>query len=201
MKVILNNSQHDFPKKIGDLNLAWYQQGRICVSRKQNPRMLQKQNMTIIQINQITKALWETLNPHFKNDLALYALSYKKEYPGLRKRGISSYAVFLMVIHALIKRFSISFEHQAICIAVLKGLLSPLSVKKAVQLKLLKPVKGSYQMNQVAYSSQKINYKKIISYNLLEYNEIVMALDYEGGPPSKSTIRRLIGYSAPLELF
>ncbi|HOD53576.1 MAG TPA: hypothetical protein PKJ08_03515 [Candidatus Cloacimonadota bacterium] len=150
MKVIMKENQHDFPKKIGDLSLAWYQQGRICVSRKQNPRSLQKQNINLIQINQITKTLWQTLHPHFKKDMALYALQYKKKYPGLRKRGISSYAVFLMIIHALIKRFSIAYENQDVGLAILKNLISVLSVKKAVQLKLLKIVRDDYQLNHEA---------------------------------------------------
>ncbi len=150
MKVMMKDKQHDFPKKIGDMNLAWYQQGLICVSRKQTPRTLQKQNMSIIQINQITKALWQTLNPHFKKDLALYALQYKKDYPGLRKRGISSYAVFLMIVHALIKRFSIAYENQNDCLAILQKLISPLSVKKAVEIWLLKVVRDYYQLNHQA---------------------------------------------------
>jgi len=156
MKVIMKDKQHDFPKKIGDLNLAWYQQGRICVSRKKNPRSLQKQNMSIIQINQITKALWESLHPHFKKDLAFYALQYKKDYPGLRKRGISSYAVFLIIVHALIKRFSIAYENQDDCLAILQKLISPLSVKKAVEIRLLKPVMGYYQLNHraIRYSQE-----------------------------------------------
>jgi len=150
MKVIMKENQHDFPKKIGDLSLAWYRQGRICISRKQNHRSLQKQNISLIQINQITKTLWQTLHPHFKKDMALYALQYKKKYPGLRKRGISSYAVFLMIIHALIKRFSIAYENQDIGLAILKNLISVLSVKKAVQLKLLKIVRDYYQLNHEA---------------------------------------------------
>jgi len=156
MKVILKDKQRDFPKKLGDLNLAWYQQGRVCVSRKQTPRMLQKQNMSIIQINQITKALWQTINPHFKKDLALYALQYKKDYPALRKRGISSYAVFLMIVHALIKRFSIAYENQDDCLTIIQKLISLLSVKKAVEIRLLKPVMGYYQLNHraIRYSQE-----------------------------------------------
>jgi len=170
MKVIMSKRQHDFPKKIGDLNLAWYQQGRVCVSRKQIQRSLQKQNMTIIQINQITKTLWQTLNPHFKKDLALYALNYKKEYPGLRKRGISSYAVFLMIVHGLIRRFSISYENQTACIFILEKILSPLSVTKAVQLKLLKWVKGNYRMNH--YAGANIFYLENIPYYVMMTNQI-----------------------------
>jgi len=146
MKVNMKDKQHDFPKKIGDMNLAWYQQGRICVSRKQTPRTLQKQNMSIIQINQMTKALWQTLHPHFKKDLAFYALQYKKDYPGLRKRGISSYAVFLMIVNALIKRFSIAYENQKKCMIIIETLLSTLSVRRSVQLRLLKPVKACYKL-------------------------------------------------------
>jgi len=144
--VNMKDKQHDFPKKIGDMNLAWYQQGRICVSRKQTPRTLQKQNMSIIQINQMTKALWQTLHPHFKKDLAFYALQYKKDYPGLRKRGISSYAVFLMIVNALIKRFSIAYENQKKCMIIIETLLSTLSVRRSVQLRLLKPVKACYKL-------------------------------------------------------
>ncbi|HOD55236.1 MAG TPA: hypothetical protein PKJ08_11965 [Candidatus Cloacimonadota bacterium] len=130
MKVKFKQNKHDYPKKAGDLSLAWYAGGSICISRRKTERILQKQNMSIIQINAICKMVWIDLTPGFKKDLAQYALKYKKEYPTLRKRGVSSYAVFLILIHALIKRFSLKTDDPGSCADVLKYLLELLSVKK-----------------------------------------------------------------------
>ena len=78
MKVIFKQMKHDYPKKAGDLNLAWYAGGRTCIVRKKTKRALQKQNLSIIQINAITKSVWETLLPAFKRDLVKYAMQYKR---------------------------------------------------------------------------------------------------------------------------
>ncbi|HOE09631.1 MAG TPA: hypothetical protein PLV89_12260 [Treponemataceae bacterium] len=147
MKVVFKRMTHDYPKKAGDLSLAWYAGGTICICRNKPERFLQKQNLTIIQINALCKILWEELTPRFKKDLGLYALRYKKEYPKLRKRGVSSYAVFLMLIHALIKRFSLNLDNHSNSQSLLNKLLSQLSVKKAVELRLIKIVRSHYQLN------------------------------------------------------
>ncbi len=148
MKVFFNQKQHDFPKRAGDLNLAWYASGQVCIVRKKVERALQKQNESIIRINRLCKALWDGLDPHFKRDLSRYALRYKSQYPGLRKRGISSYAVFLMIIHALIKRFSLTTEENEKSLALLRILLRDMSVCKAVRYRLLKVVSNYYQLNR-----------------------------------------------------
>jgi len=149
MKVIFKQKTHDYPKRSGELNLAWYTGGRICIVRKKTDRTLQKQNLSIIQINVITKSLWETLNPGFKRDLARYAVRFKKEYPALRKRGISAYSVFLILIHALIKRFSLNTEKMVNCVNALSQLLSSISIYKAIRLKLIKKVRTCYQLNKL----------------------------------------------------
>lgn len=149
MKVIFKQMKHDYPKKAGDLNLAWYAGGRTCIVRKKTKRALQKQNLSIIQINAITKSVWETLLPAFKRDLAKYAMQYKREYPALRKRGISAYSVFLILIHALIKRFSLNTEKMVNCVNALSQLLSSISIYKAIRLKLIKKVRTCYQLNKL----------------------------------------------------
>ena len=148
MKVIIKQKTHDYPKKAGDLNLAWYAGGRICIVRKKTERTLQKQNLSIIQINAITKSLWATLLPAFKRDLAKYAMRYKNEYPALRKRGVSAYSVFLIFIHALIKRFSLNFENPEICTEIIINIMENMTVKKAIILRLLKKVRYYYRLNQ-----------------------------------------------------
>jgi hypothetical protein len=155
MKVIINQRNHDFPKKAGDLNLAWYANGLVCIARKPVERKVQKQNHSIICINFLSKTLWDELDALFKKDLAIYARAYKQRYPSLRKRGVSSYAVFLMIIHALIKRFSLNTENQDQCLYLLRTLLSHLSVQKAVQNKLLKTVKNHHRLNSSPFSYLK----------------------------------------------
>lgn len=151
MKVVFKQKQHDYPKRVGDLNLAWYAGGQICIARKKTERSRQKQNESIIRINAICKGLWDGLDLHFKQDLSRYAFMYKQEYPSLRKRGVSSYAVFLMIIHALIKRFSLRTDDQENCMKLLKTLLGNMSVYKAVQYRLIKVVSKSYQLNKYPY--------------------------------------------------
>ena len=160
MRVIFNHKKHDYPKKLGDLKLAWYGNGYVCIVRKQSKRQIQKQNLSIIQINRISKELWIDLDYIFKQDLARYARMYKQEYPSLRKRGISSYSCFLMIVHALIKRFSLKSDDEQLCINVLKRLLYDLSVYKAICLRLIKSVKDSYRLNHCK-GNQNWNEKEI----------------------------------------
>ncbi len=181
MKVIFNHKVHDYPKRHGDLKLAWYGNGNFCIVRKQTKRQIQQQNLSIIQINRISKVLWDELDNHFKKDLARYARMYKQEYPSLRKRGISSYSCFLMIVHALIKRFSLNSENEHLCINVLKRLLHGLSVFKAISLKLIKSVKASYKLNRCnAY--QIMNNKEMSElsdeHNGLKRNDQVNQLSY-----------------------
>ncbi len=181
MIVFMNKHQHDYPKKIGYLHVAWYQQGRICVSRKLNHRNLQTQNISIIQINQIAKELWQGLNLHFKKDLAGYALKYKKEYPVLRKRGISSYSVFLMLVHALLKRFSIAYENLSHCLLTLQSVLNHLSVCRAIQLKLIKPVKAYHLLNHPAGYDVVSKYESAYVCILTSRDHKCLILKAEGG--------------------
>jgi len=94
------------------------------------------------------KSLWATLLPAFKRDLAKYAMRYKNEYPALRKRGVSAYSVFLIFIHALIKRFSLNFENPEICTEIIINIMENMTVKKAIILRLLKKVRYYYRLNQ-----------------------------------------------------
>ncbi len=148
MRVNFKNNHHDYPKHINDTHFAWYNQGKICILRRLKAYQLQTQNYKIIEINRITHTIWQDLSHEFKLDLALYAQKYKQKYPGLRKRGISSYAVFLMITHALIKRFGIERINQSLCIEKIKVLLINLTVYDAVRIRLLKPVYKAYQLNR-----------------------------------------------------
>ena len=144
MKVFFSGKSHDFPKKIVDLSLAWYNQGKICISRKPVERQIQKQNIHIREVNQIVRKLWNEITPKAKRDMALYAKAYKVKKVMLRKRGISAYGVMLMIVHALIKRFSLEGDSLY---AVLKTLLVDMSIKNAVKLGLLIKVSNIHQMN------------------------------------------------------
>ncbi len=156
MRIYFTESVKDFPKKAGDLHLAWYQNGRVCISRALKSHQMQTQNFNIIKVNQITKAVWDKLDLSFKKDLARYAEHYKKAYPNLRKRGISAYSAFLMVIHVLIRRFAIDTSHHANTIVLFERLLDQVTVYKLIQLRILKKVKTAYRLRHCNY----INYDK-----------------------------------------
>jgi len=147
MRIYFSEKPKDLPKKWGDLNLAWYQNGNVCISRKKIEHKTQLQNINIVKINQICKTRWDSLDTHFKNDLVKYASQYKKEYPALRKRGVSAYSVFLIVIHGLLRRFSIRIEESDKCISIFERLLQNISVFKLIRIKILKPVTMSYRLN------------------------------------------------------
>jgi len=197
MKVMFKQQNHDYPKHIGDLNLAWYAGGRICIARTKTKRSLQTQNFSIIKINSISKSLWEGLHARFKNDLAHYAKRYKIKYPILRKRGISSYAVFLMLIHTLIKRYSLNTENSLLSTHLLQLLLQKMSVKQAILQKLLKPVPYDYQLNQVnGYESVfSFDHHTALRVNRSLYHEIPLIKQTkcfkEKSPPMFSMIKHL----------
>jgi len=155
MRVFFNNKQMDFPKKINDLQLNWYQQGKICIAKNRKKPKLQVQNTQIKRINQIVRQIWNVLTPGFKKDLSVYALSYKHYYPTLRKRGVSSYSCFLILIHSLIKRFGLKEKPDELMYKILCDLLAKLSVYQAVCLNLLKKVAFVYQLNQEALFNGK----------------------------------------------
>ncbi|HOD55332.1 MAG TPA: hypothetical protein PKJ08_12465, partial [Candidatus Cloacimonadota bacterium] len=187
MRIYFSEKVRDFPKKAGDLHLAWYQNGRICISRKLKQHQMQVQNFHIIQVNQITKAVWETLNLNFRRDLARYASQYKKTYPGLRKRGISAYSAFLIVIHALVRRFGFDVSHQENAIAIFEKLLDQISVYKLIQLKILKEVRYAYRFNQLNGNDLKLTYQdmEIIETDSSEhiYFDIYKDMSRENSPP------------------
>ncbi len=147
MRVFFSEKVKDFPKKAGDLHLAWYQNGNICISRVLKQHKIQTQNFNIIQVNQITRAVWEGLSSSFKRDMAEYARLYKRDYPTLRKRGVSAYSVFLMVIHGIIKRFTLVTDNIDKCISLFEKLLHKMSVLKLIRIRILRPVSMCHRLN------------------------------------------------------
>ncbi len=149
MRVYFSETNFDFPKSINDLRVAWYREGRICISRNYKKKEMQVQNYRIIQMNTMIKILYEDLNKGFKKDMGRYAQLYKIRYPHLRKRGMSSYAVFLMIVYALVRRFGLSDLAIDEIKEILSRLIMNLSVAECVRLKLLAVVKGYYALNHI----------------------------------------------------
>ncbi len=148
MKVFFKNKRTDYPKKLGDCQLAWYQQGQICIMRKKTIPAFQKQNMNIIQVNRVTRSIWTQLSDLFKRDLSIYALRYKLSWPSLRKRGVSAYSIMLMITHALIRRFGLDTAQTENCSLLLIKMLEKYNIVQLIALKILKPVPKAYQLNQ-----------------------------------------------------
>ncbi|HPM01097.1 MAG: hypothetical protein KA886_11105 [Candidatus Cloacimonetes bacterium] len=147
MKVFFSKIMKDYPKKAGDMHLAWYNQGQICVSRKKSQPKIQKQNIQIHIINHICKSIWEKLLPACKREMATYANLYKKTYPGLRKRGISCYSVLLMITHSLIKHFAFHTESLEGCTEFFLQWISAHSIYQMIQMKMIKRVRYAYRLN------------------------------------------------------
>ncbi|HPM00650.1 MAG TPA: hypothetical protein PK816_00725 [Candidatus Cloacimonadota bacterium] len=191
MRIYFSEKVTDFPKKVGDLHLAWYQNGKICISRNLKSYKMQVQNFNIVQVNQITKAVWDTLNISFRKDLAQYAVQYKKTYPGLRKRGISAYSTFLIVVHSLIKRFGIDTSYQENAIAIFKRILNQVSVYKLVQLKILKSMRFAYRLNHYNFlNDEKKNSQISLYFQKTDLKSAHCGLSFDEDYPSviKSTI-------------
>jgi len=182
MRVYFNKKVHDYPKRAGDCYLAWYNQGNICILKKKPLFVCQSQHLKIQTINQISLKLWAEQSQRFKKDMAEYAKRYKKKYPGLRKRGISAYSAFLMVVHALIRRFHIQYENHENAINIMSTLIKTLSVKKAIRLRLIKPVSDAYQLNQSAGNDQHVLYihheKSIVTKEMMMFEEKQQAWYY-----------------------
>jgi hypothetical protein len=149
MRVYFSETKFDFPKKINDLRVAWFREGRICISRNYKKKEMQTQNYRIIQMNAMIKVLYGELSIGFRKDMGRYAQLYKIRYPHLRKRGMSAYAVFLMVVYALVRRFGLSERSVDEMKVILSSLIMNLSVAECVRLKLLAVVKGYYALNHV----------------------------------------------------
>jgi len=147
MRVYFRKKAHDYPKRAGDCYLAWYNQGKICILKKKPVFVCQKQHLMIQAINQISLKLWPEQSQKFKKDMAEYAKRYKVTYPGLRKRGISAYSIFLKIIHGLIKRFSLHEIGESHLNHTLKAMLMGLSVYKCILSNLLKRVNRMYCLN------------------------------------------------------
>ncbi len=155
MRVYFSETNFDFPKKINDLRVAWFREGRICISRNYKKKEMQEQNFRIIQMNAMIKVLYVELNTGFKKDMGRYAQLYKMRYPHLRKRGMSAYAVFLMVVYALVRRFGLGDRSLDEMKEILSGMILRLSVAECVRLKLLAVVKGYYALNRRAQMNVK----------------------------------------------
>jgi len=139
--------QHDYPKKIGEMNLAWYNKGKICLYRAKTEHQMQTQNFYIKEINSIVHGIWLDLSHQVKKEFQTYANAYKKRYPSLRKRGANSYAMFLMAVHTLIKKYQLHNRSQAELTGQLRNMLSRLSIYQLVLCGALKVVKYAYRMN------------------------------------------------------
>ncbi len=156
MRVYFSDKNFDFPKKINDLRVAWYSEGKICISRNYKKKEMQAQNYRIIKMNKLIKDLYSSLHPQFKKDMSQYAHLYKKRYPHLRKRGMSAYAVFLMISYALIRRFGLKDHAIEQLRVLLSEILKNLSVADCIRVKLLKVVKCYYVLNH--YAINKLSY-------------------------------------------
>ncbi|MBP7564328.1 MAG: hypothetical protein KA886_11130 [Candidatus Cloacimonetes bacterium] len=147
MKIHFSEKKTDYPKKCGDFQLAWYNQGQICISRKKQHPKIQKQNIHIKIMNRICKNVWFNLMPAQKREMSLYAVLFKKTWPGLRKRGISSYSVLLMIVYRLIHRYQFNTENQEACSSLLLQWISRHSLYQMIQIKILKKVNDAYLLN------------------------------------------------------
>ncbi len=170
MKIIFSKKQKDYPKKTGDLHLAWYNHGRICISRKKSQPVIQKQNIRIQVINSLCKNLWDKLLPANKKEMALYARMYKATYPGLRKRGISSYSVLLMMTHSLLNCYRFDTENPALCAEQLLQWISIHSLYQMIQMKFLKRVRYAYRLN---YQVDNPLHNSVLSMQCLHYGDRV----------------------------
>ncbi len=111
---------------------------------------MQTQNYRIIQMNKMIKALYSDLSTGFKKDMGQYAKLYKIRYPHLRKRGMSSYAVFLMVTYALVRRFGLGNRSIDEMRDVLLHMIMRLSIADCIRMKLLAVVNAYYVLNRIA---------------------------------------------------
>ncbi len=149
------NYQQDYPKRYGDMSLAWYRQGQICVIRQIKEHKRQPQNIYIREINAVVHLIWQNLSIKVKKELQEYACSYKRRYPLLRKRGNNAYSVFLVICHTLIKKYQLSQLTRTEMASQLKVLLSSLSVYQLVLCGVLKLVKMVYQLHQSIYTEKE----------------------------------------------
>lgn len=161
MRVYFSETKFDFPKRINDLRVAWFRDGRICISRNYKKREMQVQNYRIIQMNGMIKMLYSELSMGFKKDMGRYAQLYKIRYPHLRKRGMSAYAVFLMVVYSLVRRFGLTDRSVDELKEILSRLILGLCVAECVRMKLLAVVKGYYTLNRLAVIG--VGTKKVLS--------------------------------------
>jgi len=166
--------QNDYPKRAGEMNLAWYNQGQICIYRKKTHHEMQAQNIYIRDINQMVHGLWQELSLRSKRDLQAYALQYKKRYPSLRKRGNNAYSVFLMICHSLIRKYQLSQMSQTLMTEQLRQLLTSMSIYKLVMQGILKVVKFAYQFNNILLAGSI----KISAYDLVESRSLVVQHEY-----------------------
>ncbi len=148
MRVYFNqNYQHDYPKRTGGMNLAWYRQGQICIFRKKTPHKMQTQNLYIREINLVVHTLWLDLSLKSKRELQTYVLQYKKRYPSLRKRGNNAYSIFLMICHGLIRKYQLNYLTQNKLTDQLRVMFESLSIYKLVLQGVLRVVKNAYRLN------------------------------------------------------
>ena len=156
MRVYFNQKrQHDYPKRAGEMSLAWYQKGQICIYRKKVPHEMQAQNLYIREINQVVHGLWQELRLRSKRDLQAYAFQYKKRYPSLRKRGNNAYSIFLMICHSLIRIFQLNQYSQTGLTERLKDILESVSIYKLVLQGILKVVIHAYRFNHALLAGGK----------------------------------------------
>ncbi len=110
MRVFMDWEKTKFPKggKQDGIVYCYYSYGNICVGRNYTPVPFMKQNANIISIEKITLEIWKILPQRFKNDLKIYAMKFKNQYPKLRRKHLNCYGIFLKIMHMIEKYYQFS---------------------------------------------------------------------------------------------
>lgn len=148
MRVFFRPGTTVFPKggRQDGVTYCYQYDGRLCFARNYYEVPMRAQNYHIISVSRLAKQLWDSLAIGFKNQLKRYTLSYVQEYPSFRGKFISSYAIFMKIIHKIEAQFQISkipnFDFQN----WLK-LFGSLSIADFIKLGWLKKIKNLYKLN------------------------------------------------------
>ncbi len=167
MRVFFKPGSTLYPKggKRDDVVYCYHNDGMFCFTRKYYIVPEMPQHVKIKSMQNISLQIWNSLPLRFKNDIKQYADQYKGEYPHIRRKFISSYSIFLKIIHKIDSLYHISDKKSFTPDDYLKNFGS-FSIADYIRMNFLPKVKNFNCLNAVILSV-------IIDY----YVEIILLID------------------------
>ena len=180
MRVFFRPGTTVFPKggRQDGVTYCYQYNGRLCFARNYYEVPMRAQNFQVISLSKIAQQIWTVLPRRFKNNLKSYTSEFIKKEPSFRCKFISSYAVFMKIIHKINKQFS-SFAKEQSPVNFFMALFGHMSLYDFIKSGYLMMVNNARKLNSRILKDNRIIYYRgcdnLLSNTLItDYNHFII---------------------------